>query len=121
MKTLVKTTLFILAFSASHSILAQAKDTTFLVNGVCGMCERVIEKAAKMDGVESAEWDEDSKVLKLTYTPTEVSVEEISNSINQSGYDTQFSTAPDSAYYSLHACCYYRDPEVVKDHEEKKK
>ncbi|KAB2814903.1 heavy-metal-associated domain-containing protein [Phaeocystidibacter luteus] len=90
-----------------------------LVNGICGMCERTIEGACDMDGVESAEWSSETKELKLTYDASEVSLEDINTSINEAGYDTEYSTASEEAYNSIHNCCKYRDPEVVRAHEEK--
>jgi copper chaperone CopZ len=116
MKSPIKSILFVFSFCLVGTAFGQVKDTTFLVNGVCGMCENTIEKAANLPGVSSAEWDVDSKVLTLKYDPATVSVEKVNTAINKSGYDTQFTTASDSAYYSLHKCCYYRDPKVVEDH-----
>lgn len=87
-----------------------------IVNGVCGMCKSTIQKACEMDGVTSADWDVDSKVLTLSYDSEKVNLMQISDSINASGYDTEYNTATDEAYYGLHGCCYYRDPKVVDDH-----
>lgn len=85
-------------------------DTTMIVNGVCGMCENTIEKAAKLEGVSLADWDKETLVLKLKFDPQQVSLEKINAAIVASGYDTEFTTASDSAYYKLDPCCYYRDP-----------
>ncbi|NVK26622.1 MAG: cation transporter [Flavobacteriia bacterium] len=90
-----------------------------LVNGICGMCERTIEKACDMDGVESAEWSSETKELQLTYDASEVSLEDINTAINEAGYDTEYSTASEEVYNSIHNCCKYRDPEVVQSHEER--
>lgn len=104
--------LFGLTFFAS----AQTQDTTILVNGVCGMCESVIEEACELDGVASANWDSETKILELTYDSSQISLDAINESINSAGYDTEFSTAPEEAYNELHACCHYRDPEVQAAH-----
>lgn len=116
MKFQLKSVLFLLSILFASTTYGQVKDTTFLVNGVCGMCENTIEKAAKLPGVSSAEWNKDTKVLVLKYDQSEVTVQKVNVAINKSGYDTQFTTASDSAYYSLHKCCYYRDPKVIEDH-----
>lgn len=102
-------------------IKSQDLDTSMIVNGVCGMCERVIEKAAKLKGVSKAEWNSETKILQLSYDSTKVSLMKINKAVAASGYDTEFITAPDEAYHKLHGCCHYRDPEIVKDHETEKK
>lgn len=110
---------FVSLFSIlATAAFAQSKiDTTMMVNGVCGMCQDVIESTAKnVPGVSAASWDVDSKVFTVSYNPEETSLQAISDSINAAGYDTEYNTATDEAYYSLHKCCYYRDPKVVEDH-----
>lgn len=107
-------TLSLIGFSFFSS--AQTQDTTIIVNGVCGMCKSTIENACEMDGVESASWDSETKVLALSFDPAEVTLESINTAINESGYDTEYSTAPEEAYEALHACCHYRDPEVQANH-----
>jgi len=83
------------------------------------MCEKVIEKAAKIEGVSTAEWDQNTKVLRLSYSSEKVSLAEINKAVAASGYDTEYLAAPDTAYQALHACCHYRDPKVVEDHQAK--
>ncbi len=120
MKTLYKIPLFLiglLAFSTFHAQAQTETDTTLIVNGVCHMCKMTIENAAEIKGVSQVEWDVDSKVLALVYNPEITSLEAISQAINNSGYDTEIDTAPEEAYQSLHKCCHYRDPEVVKEHQ----
>lgn len=115
--------LFAITFGLCLSVSVQAQsaiDTSLIVNGVCGMCESTIEKAAKLDGVEKAEWDKDTKILKLTYQQDRVDLSKIYHSVAASGYDTEYLAAPDSAYQALQSCCMYRDPQTHKDHEEKK-
>lgn len=108
MKNIIFALPFLLfAFSAQ----AQAStDTTLIVNGVCNMCKSTIEKAAKLEGVSSAEWDLESLTLRVKFDPKLVDLKAINASIVKSGYDTEFETASDTAYYKLDPCCYYRDP-----------
>ena len=120
MKTISKIsllTLFMALLSLTPASAQSETDTTLIVNGVCQMCKRTIENAAYIKGVSKAEWDVENKVLTLTYNTGETSLEEINTSINESGYDTEINTASQEAYNSLHKCCHYRDPEVVKDHQ----
>lgn len=119
MKTIIKFSLLVFSFFLLPTVTSAqiAKDTTIIVNGVCQMCQFTIESTSlKVDGVESAAWDVESKVLKLTFDPEVTSLQSVNNAILASGYDTEYDTATDEAYYGLHKCCYYRDPQVVEDH-----
>lgn len=121
MKNLVSLFTLILLSIFTFKASAQSQDTVLIVNGVCGMCERVIEKAAQIDGVSLADWNQDTKVLKLSYNPELASLTAISKAVAASGYDTEYITADDKAYNGLHECCKYRDPAILKDHEPKAK
>lgn len=89
-----------------------------IVNGVCDMCKAKIEGAVKnLEGVSNVNWDIESKVLTLRYNSSDISLHDINMAIINVGYDTEFSTANEEAYQGLHACCKYRDPKVVKDHQ----
>ncbi len=107
---------FALTIMASTTFGQTKTDTTMIVNGVCNMCKGTIQKACKIDGVYSADWDVDSKVLTLSFDSEKLSLQQISDSVNAAGYDTEYNTAPDEAYFGLHGCCHYRDPKVVEDH-----
>ena len=84
-----------------------AKTETIKVWGNCGMCKKTIEKAAKTAGAKTANWNEDSKELKVTYAVNKTSLIKIQEEISKSGYDTQDFTAVKSAYDNLHGCCKY--------------
>jgi len=117
MKSLNKILFSIFSILATASFAQSNTDTTMIVNGVCGMCQDVIENSAmEVPGVSTASWNMNSKVFTVSYDAEQTSLQVISDSINASGYDTEYNTATDEAYYSLHKCCYYRDPEVVEDH-----
>ncbi|GGH73483.1 MAG: copper chaperone [Bacteroidetes bacterium] len=115
MRTL-KTLFAVAALTISTVSFAQTTDTTFTVNGVCGMCQRTIENACDIDGVETASWSPETKIIQISFEPSIVSIDEINKAINDSGYDTEFSAAPENAYEGLHGCCKYRDPEVQASH-----
>lgn len=80
---------------------------TIKVSGNCGMCKTTIEKAATKAGAATADWDEDSKELKVSYAVNKTSSDKIQKQIAKSGYDTQGVKATDKAYNSLHGCCKY--------------
>lgn len=79
----------------------------FKVSGNCGMCKTRIEKAAKINGVTSAEWSADTKVLTLQYDPQKVKLDDVHKKIAAAGHDTEKTRATDAAYNRLHSCCKY--------------
>ena len=95
----------IIAFTAGKA--QEAKTDTFKVWGNCGMCKKTIEKAAKTDGVEKAEWDRETKIFTLVYNPAVTSNEKVQKAIAASGYDTENFTGDDKAYAKLPGCCHY--------------
>ena len=82
------------------------KTETIKVSGNCGMCKTTIEKAAAKAGA-TANWDEESKELKVSYAVNKTSSDKIQKQIAKSGYDTQGFKATDKAYDKLHGCCKY--------------
>lgn len=83
------------------------KKETFKVWGECGMCKKIIEKAAKDSGAIAAAWDTDSKLLTVTYSTSKTSNQQIQQAIAAAGYDTRDLTADHAAYDKLHECCKY--------------
>jgi periplasmic mercuric ion binding protein len=82
---------------------------TFKVSGNCGMCEARIEKAARsVAGVEAADWNEDSKMITVTFAK-KTKVSDIQQAIAKSGHDNAGAKAENSVYDKLPACCQYRD------------
>ena len=94
-------------FSINTSTAQTAKTETIKVWGNCGMCKTTIEKSAKKAGAKSAEWNEESKELKVTYAVNKTSSAKIQKSVAKSGYDTEDFTAVQTAYDNLHGCCKY--------------
>lgn len=93
------------AFSANANDTRYQTDT-FKVWGNCGMCEKTIVKAAlKVTGVVKADWDKETKMLTLTYNPTETNVENVQKAIADAGYETPNFKATDKAYNKLDGCC----------------
>ena len=96
--------IFAINFSFAQST---TKKETIKVWGNCGMCKTTIEKAAKKAGAASANWNEDSKELKVSYAVNKTSSQKLQEAIAKAGYDTQDFTADNNAYNKLHACCKY--------------
>jgi hypothetical protein len=100
-------------FSLNTATAQTDKTETIKVWGNCGMCKTTIEKAAKKGGAKTANWNEDSKELKVTYAFAKTSSAKIQESIAKSGYDTQDFTAVKTAYNNLPGCCKYDRKEVT--------
>lgn len=112
MKVLSFIAVLLLGIFSSYTSTAQAanagiKHETIKVWGNCGMCKETIETSAKKAGANTADWNEDSKELKVTYAAKKTSSEKIQKKIAKAGYDTKDFTAPDKAYNALHGCCKY--------------
>jgi len=111
MKSKILITLtMILAFGAS-AFAQDLKTEKVKVYGNCGSCEKRIDKAAKsVDGVTKASWDQDTKMLEVTYDPAKTSVEKIQTAVAKVGHDTDGVKADDKTYSSLPGCCKYDRP-----------
>lgn len=83
------------------------------VSGVCGMCEKRIEKAAySVKGVKSAEWHSDHQDLHLIIDETKCSLLDVEKAIAKVGHDTKNVKATDAEYAKVHGCCKYRTQEA---------
>ncbi len=94
-----------------NGIKPQESDTLSIwVNGLCGMCRTRIETAAlKVRGVESADWDSETRILSITKDPDKFKEKKLHYSIASVGHDTRELLAPDPVYDALPMCCKYRD------------
>ena len=109
MKTKMLTLSFVLMVVGLSTMFAQEVKTEKLkVNGNCGMCKTRIEKAAKsVDGVSSANWNDETKILAVTYNSAKTDVKKVNAAIAKAGHDTETAKATDKDYKSLPACCQY--------------
>lgn len=110
MKTIKLLVAMLVAFTTFHTANAQNNKTQNIkVYGECVMCKKRIEKAAfSVEGVQSATWDENTKILTLTYNRSKKTVpENVQQKIVWAGHDTELYTATDAAYNSLPDCCHY--------------
>ncbi len=82
---------------------------SFKVEGNCGMCKARIEKAAKsVEGVLSADWNENTKLLQIKLDKADVSRSNIEKAIAMVGHNTENHTATGETYENLPPCCRYR-------------
>ncbi len=79
------------------------------VGGLCEMCKDRIETAAKsVSGVESANWEIDTKMLHLNFDSSKTNSDEIQKAVAKVGHDTEKFKASDEVYSKLPECCLYR-------------
>lgn len=76
--------------------------------GNCGMCEaRIVKTAKSVNGVGSAAWNKDSKMLKISYDPATTSVKEVEKAVVAVGHDSKNMKTAGSTYDALPGCCQY--------------
>lgn len=116
-----KSLIIIVTMLLSMSSFSQNKNAkqSIEVDGVCMMCKSRIEKAClNTKGVKSATWNVKSHELKLIFDERKTDIKTIQKNIVAVGHDTKEYKATDESYSKVHACCKYRDDEVIEDHKE---
>ena len=73
------------------------------------MCENRIEKALKIKGVTTADWNADTKLLSVVFNPSKITLEKIHTSLADVGHDTELEKSTESTYKPLPDCCHYRE------------
>jgi periplasmic mercuric ion binding protein len=104
MKKIILISLLILPFLA---LAGTTKKAEFKVSGNCGMCKSRIEAAAKGDGVTSATWSQETKMLAIEYNESKVKLDDIHKRIAKAGHDTDKVKADNDTYNNLPGCCKY--------------
>ena len=114
--------LFIILFvyTTSHQINAQIytdtikkdiKTEKIRVSGLCELDKHRIEKAAySVNGVKSAIWNENTKILTIKYVSFKTNTGDlVQQRVAKKGNDTEKYKASDEVYDKLPKCCRYRD------------
>jgi mercuric ion binding protein len=111
MKNHIKTISLLIIILSVNPLFAsngQIKKESFKVSGNCEMCKKKIEESIKVEGVEAAQWNPDTKLMKVKYDADKITIGKIHQLIAAAGYDTDKVKANDPAYYGLTKCCQYR-------------
>ena len=112
MKTVKIIIVAVLAIVLGANSYAQSpnssKSEKLKVFGNCNSCKSRIEKAAKIDGVSSADWNSESKILALTYDSSKTNLDQIGKKVAAVGHDTEKFKADEKVYSALPGCCKYR-------------
>src|SRR6185437_3746028 len=105
--------LFIITIFSCITSWSQTNDgvqyASFKVFGRCVECKERIENALKLNGVESADWNMETKMLAIVYDSSKINLKKIESKILAAGHDLETAKASDEVYKSLPACCRYRD------------
>lgn len=105
-KILSLVTLFLLGTIA---VFAGNKTGNFKVAGNCDMCKKRIEKAANQaEGVYSADWNIETKMMKVVLDDSKTDVHKVEMAIAKAGHDSEMHRATDEAYDALPGCCQYQ-------------
>jgi mercuric ion binding protein len=70
-------------------------------------CKATIENASHLEGVSEADWNIDSKLLKLRLDTSVVNVNTVLQAVAKAGYDNEKFFADDYAYNKLPESCQY--------------
>ena len=103
-KLLIIITALFYSCGTSHT---STVEKTVKVWGNCEKCKTRIETAAKINGVSSAEWNIDSKLLKFKVDTTITTVNAVLKSVAHAGHDNEVFFADDYAYSKLPESCQY--------------
>jgi periplasmic mercuric ion binding protein len=100
----------------TFAVFAGEKTEKFKVYGNCGMCEKRIEKAANsVEGVQSSDWNKESKMIEVKFDDSKTDVHKIHMAIAKVGHDTEMHKANGEVYKELPSCCKYDRSEKKKD------
>jgi len=109
MKTKVLNLILVFLLGTTAIFAGNTKTEKLKVYGNCEMCEERIEKAVKaIDGVTKADWYKETKMLKVTFDESKVTLDDIHKTVAKVGHDTDKVKADDKVYNALHECCKYR-------------
>jgi periplasmic mercuric ion binding protein len=89
-------------------LLDSFNESSFFVDGICGMCKTRIEDLAyRVKGVKWAEWSLETKQLNLKFEDIP-NTEKLAKILAKAGHDNWLISAKEKAYNGLHSCCKYR-------------
>ncbi len=98
------------AILGSAALYAGEQENTseakFWVRGNCGSCEKRIERTLeKVDGVEDAEWDQESGEVTVSFDASKTNQEALEEAVASVGHATKSHEAVKETHDKLPACC----------------
>jgi len=104
---LLGATAIFIACSSPNTDIATNATKEIKVWGNCEMCKETIEASLKVPGVIKADWNVDSKILRISFDSTIINSDQIAKNIASVGYDNDIYKGNNAAYSELHECCQY--------------
>lgn len=90
------------------------KTESYKVYGNCDMCKKRIETAIYKSSEASGIWDENTKILVLTYDSLKTTADIVLKRIANVGHDNDKFIADNEVYKQLPECCQYKRKEVAQ-------
>jgi copper chaperone CopZ len=116
MKTRMLSIVALMVFTITTVTAQSEKKEKMEVAGNCGLCKTRIENAAKsVEGVSSAEWNKETKILEVRYDSTKINIHMVHMAVAKAGHDTKMHKASDEVYNQLPGCCKYERLTADKD------
>ncbi|HWY37614.1 MAG TPA: heavy-metal-associated domain-containing protein [Bacteroidia bacterium] len=81
--------------------------SSFKVWGNCETCKETIEGSLKTEGISTADWNTETKIITVAYDSTKINLDDIEKKIAAVGYDNIKYKGNDAAYAKLPECCKY--------------
>ena len=101
--------------STTYTSGQQIEIEKFKVYGNCGMCKKTIEGGLNgEEGIKYAKWNVETKIIKVKFDATLISLVDIKKKIAAVGYDTEEERANEEVYNGLHKCCQYARPVAIE-------
>ncbi len=101
---IITASLFAIACTGNKT---KAVEMTVHVWGNNDICKATIEKASSIEGTSEANWDSNSKLLKLKLDTSVVTINTVLQAVAKAGYDNEKFYADDYAYNKLPESCQY--------------
>ncbi|MCX8143781.1 MAG: ATPase [Bacteroidia bacterium] len=93
----------VLFFACTNTV----KEAQVHVWGSCELAKAKIDSAAKLDGVQIADWNMETKLLTLKYDSTKVTLDNILKNVSLAGFDNERYFGDDYEYEKLPDSCKY--------------
>lgn len=98
--------LFVGILFCANNVIAQTEVVKIKTSAQCETCKATIEKHLNFErGVKSAELDNDTKILTVSYDSKKTNPEKLRIAVTKSGYDADSLMADPKAYEKLRKCC----------------
>jgi copper chaperone CopZ len=97
---------FLIVLGISFAQTSNVTVAEIKTSAVCESCKERIEKnLKKVEGIISADLNVDTKILKVEFDSSKISLDEIKQRVSKIGYDADEVKRDPKAYKKLPKCC----------------